>query len=154
MEIIVDTREQSPFSFPSEHDGEEIKVSIGTLPFGDYTIRGLEEIVAIERKSLPDIVACCGAERDRFNKELLALRGYKCKAVIIEATLADIIKGKWRGKVLPQMVLGSIASWRVKFNIDFIYAGNAECASMEAFRIMKKYRDFCLKTLKKINIAG
>ena len=87
MVILIDSREQAPYRF----DGEASEV--GTLPSGDYSIRGMEELVAIERKELSDFLACCGRERDRFKRELVRLRGYRCKAVVIEATLAQILDG-------------------------------------------------------------
>ena len=55
MKIIIDTREQTPWSFP---DG--VLIERGTLATGDYTLAGLENIVAVERKSLADFISCCG----------------------------------------------------------------------------------------------
>lgn len=49
--VLVDTREQRPFSFarfPNWIAGERT----ATLPVGDYSIEGMEAILALERKSL------------------------------------------------------------------------------------------------------
>ena len=69
MRLIVDSREQSPFSFKGPRY-EDVTVEVGTLTVGDYSLAGLTDKVAVERKSLPDLVACLGRERERFEREL------------------------------------------------------------------------------------
>jgi len=51
LKIIVDTREQNPLSFtlPTER---------GTLETGDYSLKGLERFISIERKAPNDLVSC------------------------------------------------------------------------------------------------
>src|SRR5690606_8361398 len=51
--IVVDTREQQPLPF------SRLKSERGTLATGDYSFRGGEEVFAIERKSVADLVGCC-----------------------------------------------------------------------------------------------
>ena len=63
MLIVVDSREQCPFPFAHERYGAKTKQ--GALTVGDYSLAGLEDKVAVERKSLPDLVACLGRERER-----------------------------------------------------------------------------------------
>ena len=46
---IIDTREQAPL------DLSPLRTEKGTLTTGDYSIKGLESEIAIERKSLPDL---------------------------------------------------------------------------------------------------
>jgi DNA excision repair protein ERCC-4 len=66
--IAVDSREQRPFTF------DAWPTAPATLAAGDYSIVGLEEHVAIERKSLDDLAGCCGRDRDRFKRELHRLQ--------------------------------------------------------------------------------
>ena len=54
---IIDSREQMPF------DLVPLRTRAGTLQAGDYSIQGLESLVAIERKSLPDLLSCIAGER-------------------------------------------------------------------------------------------
>jgi len=61
MKILVDTREQTPWSFPKTEQVER-----AGLTTGDYSLAGLEGLVAIERKSLEDFVSCCGKGRERW----------------------------------------------------------------------------------------
>ena len=74
MKIIVDNREQRPFSFRgTPYDG--VAVEAGTLAIGDYSLAGLTDRAAVERKELADLVACLGRERDRFERELARPHG-------------------------------------------------------------------------------
>ena len=63
---LVDTREQLPLFL------SPLRSVTTTLATGDYSVRGLENIVAIERKSLPDFLSCVGRERERFDREVQA----------------------------------------------------------------------------------
>ncbi len=145
MVIVIDTREQTPFVFP-----EGVQTVSGTLQSGDYSLQGFTDLVTIERKSLPDIVGCIGQGRDRFERELMRLRGYRYKAVIIEANLKQCEAGKWRGKILPQQLLGSIASWRVKYGVEFIYACNADFGAKETYRLLRKFHDYMEDFIKRL----
>ena len=58
---IIDSREQNPL------DVSPLQAITGTLVTGDYSIQGLESVIAIERKSLDDLLGCCGRERKRFD---------------------------------------------------------------------------------------
>jgi len=137
LKIVVDTREQAPFPFP-----EGVETIKGTLKTGDYSIEGLTNLVCVERKSLQDMVGCCGQHRDRFKNELHRMQGYKAKCIIIEASLKKLSGGKWRGKMTASQVLGAIASWRHRFGVSFIYADNPELAGQECYRYLKGYHNW------------
>lgn len=117
MTIVIDTREQTPWRF------SEFETMPGTLPTGDYSIQGHLDRVAIERKSLSDFIGCVGRERERFERELLRLRSYKCRAVIIESDMDDIVQGNYRSRVNPNAAVGSMASWQTRYNIPFVLVG-------------------------------
>ena len=88
---IIDTREQLPLDLESHG----LKIVYEALSFGDYSLHypRLSDHICIERKSLQDFVACCGKERKRFFRELLAMRGYRYKAIVIEAEFEEIRSG-------------------------------------------------------------
>src|SRR5260370_30850848 len=76
--IVVDTREQEPLSF------HRLKAVCGTLISGDYSVAGLEELFAVERKTVSDLVGCCmGENRERFERELHRLRGFRFKRLLV-----------------------------------------------------------------------
>ncbi len=69
MKILIDSREQNPFTFQGRHYGG-VEIEAASLQTGDYSLAGLQDRIAIERKSLADLVACLGRERGRFEREL------------------------------------------------------------------------------------
>ena len=75
--IAVDTREREPLKFTRLQAVER------ALFTGDYSIVGLQESFAIERKSIEDLANCClSSSRDRFEHELHRLRGYRFKRLL------------------------------------------------------------------------
>ncbi|MCK6465097.1 MAG: ERCC4 domain-containing protein [Phycisphaerae bacterium] len=139
--ILIDTREQDPFTFanlPSEP---------GTLDTGDYSVRGLEHLVAVERKSLDDLLACVGRERDRFKRELQRLRAYRFRLLIVETTAADLEQGAypgggegarplWRSKLTPAHVLGSLAAWTAQYSLPVWLGGTHDESGRFAERFL------------------
>ncbi|HVY62329.1 MAG TPA: hypothetical protein VHF22_11785, partial [Planctomycetota bacterium] len=85
--VVIDTREQAPLSFGSW------PTVVAGMKTGDYSIQGFEDQIAIERKSLSDLFGCIGRDRDRFERELLRLWALDYAAIVIEATLADVLEG-------------------------------------------------------------
>ena len=106
---VVDSREQRPYSLAP------MRSVVRGLDAGDYSLVGLEAVVRVERKSLPDFVACCGRERERFVRELVKLRGFEYAAVVLEASWRDLEAGRWEGLVKPSVVVGSALSWSMEY---------------------------------------
>lgn len=114
---IIDTREQLPLEL------SPMKTVTGTLQTGDYSIVGLEHLVAVERKSLEDLISCVGVSRERFDREVQRLLGYPTRAVVVEATWANLEAGNWRSKVTPQAAVGSVLGW-IERGVPILMAGN------------------------------
>jgi DNA excision repair protein ERCC-4 len=126
---IIDSREQLGFNLAP------LKSVIDTLDAGDYSIRGLENQIAVERKSLPDLVSCCGIERERFERELQRLLGYSTRAVVVEASWADLERGEWRSRLTPQSATGSVLAW-IASGVPFLFAGTREAAQRATARLL------------------
>ena len=102
MRILIDTREQAPFTF----ERFEVETERATLPAGDYSIPGFEDRVAIERKELNDLIACLmNGNRSQIQRELAKLRFYDLTAVVVEASLEDVSKGRYRSEMKPHAAL-------------------------------------------------
>jgi DNA excision repair protein ERCC-4 len=126
---IVDTREQRPL------DLSPLRQELGTLVTGDYSVKGLEGEVAIERKSLPDLIACVGRERERFDRECKRLLAYQTRAIVVEGTWKDLEFGAWRGKVTPATVQGSVLGW-VAMGIPVLMAHDPLTAARQVSRLL------------------
>ena len=137
MHIIIDSREQLPLSFSGWSD---INTSVAALPTGDYSLLGLHDKIAVERKTLVDIVNCfSGTERDRFERELSRGRGLDYFAVVIEASYAEMEARKYRSKLSPSQALKVLLDLQVRYNASFIWAGNRRAAEFITHWLLKSY---------------
>ena len=127
---LVDSREQAPL------DLTPLRTETASLPTGDYSLRGLEEIVAIERKSRQDLAACIGRERKRFDREVQRLLAYPVRALVVEATWEEIENGSWRGEVRSEAALGSLLGW-IAAGLPVVMAGDRECCAFGERQVRK-----------------
>ena len=126
---IVDSREQLPLHLAP------LKSIVGTLATGDYSVVGLEAVVAIERKSLPDLIACVGQERERFEREVQRLLAYPTRAIVVEAAWCELERGEWRSKVTPAAATGSCLGW-IAQGLPIVFAGTRPAAAKVVSRLL------------------
>jgi len=126
---LIDTREQLPL------EDLDLPTQRATLACGDYSVLGLEHVIAVERKSLADLVMCVGRERERFERMLRLMRGYEVRVIVIEAPWAAIEMKQYRGEVAPEAVIGSIYSWIAR-GITVELAGDRSRAAKAVSRIL------------------
>lgn len=131
--IVVDTREQRPWSFA---DG--VDVVRGTLATGDYSLLGHENEVAIERKSLEDFVGCVTRERERFEREIERLSALSLGVIVIEADIGDVWARRYRSQVAPASVVGSACAWTAS-GVACLFAGSREHAADFALRLLRTW---------------
>jgi DNA excision repair protein ERCC-4 len=129
--IICDTREQAPLQIP-----DMIRAA---LPAGDYTIEGYEDRVVLERKSLPDLLGVIGGGRERFERELERLVKYERGAVLIEASMTDVLRGTAYSRVSPRAVMGSLLTWWVRYGVPPIFCDNRRNAAATVRKILSKF---------------
>ena len=139
--IIVDTREQKPWSF-SHHVTANHK-----LDTGDYSIEGLEHILSIERKRNVAEFANNITER-RFKDVIDRLSKIPHSFILFEFDFdkimsfpigSDIPKKIWdKIRVSPSFIIKNIIDLQIEHNINIIFCGNSANAETIALAIMKK----------------
>ena len=135
--MIQDTREQKPlFSKPRSW------IINTKLDEGDYSIKGFEKVVVIERKSLNDFYNSLGNDRERFEKELERLQGYKWKGLVVESPYQDVfIRLVDYSKLHPNSLYHSIASLECKHFLHVFYAPTRKDARWWVLsRLVKLYK--------------
>lgn len=142
--IIVDTREQIPWEF------ENYAIASKKLDSGDYSVEGLEEVFAIERKRTVSEIANNITE-SRFKNVLDRLEKFKHKFILLEFTLNNVMdypvgstvpKRMWHVlKITGKYILKYLIEINIKHNIHIIYCGNRENAEEVALCIMKRMVD-------------
>ena len=136
---IIDTREQTPL------DLSPLRSVRRTLQTSDYSVVGLEHVVAIERKSLDDLLGCVGRVRERFDREVMRLLAYPVRVLLIESTWAEIESGQWRSKVTPEQAIGSLLGWQAA-GLSIHMVGDHQRAGRHAARLLftvakRRYRE-------------
>lgn len=131
--IISDTREQHGWTFPDD----QLVIS-AALPAGDYSISGYENVIAIERKSLSDLVNTVIHDRDRFFRELVKLKSYRRKAVVVEASVADVFEMRYKSEAHPHSILGAVQSFHLTFDVPFLWWHSREYSQWMAQRWLEQ----------------
>jgi DNA excision repair protein ERCC-4 len=127
--IVIDTREQEPLAF------QRLRSVRGTLITADYSILGLENLFAVERKSIADLVACCmGENRERFERELHRLRGFRFKRLLVVGSEEAILAERYRSNIKPQAVLATLGAFEVRYDVPVIFKQSPETAAAQIER--------------------
>ncbi len=145
FEIIIDTREKNPWCFEY---GEYVIGTINEkLDTGDYTVKGLENKLCIERKQSVSELAQ-NFTQDRFKNELTRMEKIEHKFLLLEFSMNDIIdypvnsdipKRMWdKLKVKGSHILGFIDSIQLHRKINILFCENHTNARDTAYRIMRK----------------
>lgn len=88
--LIIDTREKHPWQFEADDAFGEILYQ--KLDGGDYSIKGLENIITIERKaSVDELFVNFTKDKERITAEFERLSNHKFKFMIIEQGLEDVL---------------------------------------------------------------
>lgn len=151
MQIVIDSREQCPFTF--EHERYEVETVAGTLDVGDYSLAGLTDKVAVERKSLPDLVMCLGRERERFERELARGAALDAFAVVCEGSWAELAGGQYRSQLKPHAACQSVAAFMVRYRCPFVFSGSRAAAEYVAWSFLRQYLEGARKRWKTIATA-
>ena len=139
--IIIDTREQKPWEFQNHAHASH------KLDTGDYSIEGLQHILAIERKRnvsefannitesrFPDVV-------DRLSKIKYSfiLFEFDMNSVMNFPIGSNIPKRLWNKiRISPAFLLKHILDLQLHHNIKIVFCGNSENAEKVALSIMRK----------------
>lgn len=118
MIILVDHREQAPYSFA----GLDVASEVATLRTGDYSLKGHADAVAVSRKSLEDLYATIlsGVRRRRFERELARLAAMAPHGhVVVEGALDEppphgrsgVLAAAVRGRVRHYLINHPGVSW-------------------------------------------
>ena len=159
--IVVDTREQEPYTFAGlksdQVDGGHVmtvRCERRTLKSGDYSLSGFETRVAVERKSLVDLFGTIGQGRDRFERELERLSEYEFATVMIESTWPEILSSPpVHSKLPPKTVLRSAIAWQQRYpNVHWFTAGTRRTAEAITLRILERFwKEAQVKVSEKLN---
>jgi DNA excision repair protein ERCC-4 len=145
FEVVCDDREKKPWSFDAIPAA--FPVSSARLETGDYTVSGFEDVFAVERKSIPDLIQSVTWGRDNFEAEIARAQDFAEWAIIIEGLPSDVNKyiekarRRYGAKVHPNQVHGTVNSWNQHRGANFIYAGSREEAERLTYQKLREWQD-------------
>lgn len=139
--IIVDTREQKPWNFQYQATANH------KLDTGDYSIEGLQHLLAIERKRNVAEIANNITEK-RFKDVIDRLSKIKYSFLLLEFDLEDVMrypigsdipKRLWdKIRISPAFILKHLTDLQIDHNIKILFCGNSTNAEKMALSIMRK----------------
>ena len=136
LEIIVDTRETKPFEF-KKHKTIDRK-----LDFGDYAVNGKENEIAVERKSLPDLIGSFVSGFDRVEREFKRAKDKNAYLIVVcEESLATAMSFnhipyiRRYTKVRPEVMFHNIRQLIQKYNFQFVFCDGVKRATDVTERI-------------------
>jgi ERCC4-type nuclease len=137
-DIAIDTREQLRYQF----DGYTSYRT--TLATGDYSLRGFENCLAVERKNHSDAWGCLTEGRRRFERCLERLSQLDRAAIVIEASMADFcVPPPQVKRVNAATAMGSYISWSTKWRIPVFFAENRQWGERVTLRVLAAYYKHC-----------
>jgi hypothetical protein len=156
--ILIDRREQNPWTFGAVVVGRAKAPALPTLPAtlaeGDYTVAGFQGRIVVERKSAADFLATLGQGRARFDREIARLSAYERAAIIVEGMptefgevpfrWSDVIAGNYDSGLDPGSILGSIGSFWGRSHVWTFFGETRSGAELAA-------RSFLLKAAKHLS---
>lgn len=143
MEIIIDTREKEGKWFFSNTEMITRK-----LDCGDYTLVGFESEICIERKkTTTELAINLGSDFGRFGRELELMKSFPFAYIICEFSFDELLNFPNKTKISPKIkssirmngkyMVKLLSSFKEKYGVDIIYAGNRETAILEAEKIFE-----------------
>lgn len=131
MIILIDNREQNPWDFTQYGFQQEFT----TVKTGDYTIKGMEHIISVERKaSTMELAMNFGKKWKTFSKELIRMDKIKNRYIICEFPMSYIYtfpnnsgipKREWNSlKIKSNFLAKRIEEIVSEFNISILFSAS------------------------------
>jgi hypothetical protein len=165
--VVVDSREQSPYSFEgirADAAQRRRRIDIPTLvqglPSGDYSIEGYANEIACERKSINDLFNTLSQGRRRFTAELERLNAMRFACVVVEAEWSEILRvpckccgvgptnmhrhAHWpslpRSLLPPKNVFRSVLAYQQRFpRVHWLMCVDRRHAEVTTFRVLERF---------------
>jgi len=142
--VIIDSREQLPYLFTSSKINEVI---VTKLDSGDYSIQGLEDQLAIERKaSVAEFYN--NITQSRFWREMQRMKDYKYRFIIFEFSVSDVEMFPYGSdlprsvmkklKITPAYLMKCIARIQIEYDIHVIFGEDRDNSVYLVTNIMKE----------------
>jgi len=144
--VLIDRRAKAAYSFTGfrtdvRQGNKPLRVltRIVDLLSGDYSLVGLQDQIAVERKELIDLFNTIGQSRDRFHRELERLSRLTFAAVVVEAEWSTILDHPpENSRLSPKTIFRSVIAWQQLFpTVAWWFVPGRRPAEIVTFRILE-----------------
>jgi len=122
---------------------------MGTLHTGDYTLKGYEDIVCVERKaSVSEIAMNLGRKKKPFQEEIERMKDFHFSFLILEFDMNDVLKypegsrvpknARSKVKVTGKYLLKCLMEFEIWYDTKIIFCGNKQNAFLVTNSIFKR----------------
>ena len=132
MKIVVDSREQKPYTFT-------VPTRTATLATGDYSIAGAEHLISIERKTPGDLIGSLSRHRDRFEMELHRGMALQYFALVVESSLMDLSNGHYMSLMKPKAAIQSLLTFSIRYGLPIFFCENRDYGARVTESLLVKF---------------
>jgi DNA excision repair protein ERCC-4 len=139
--IVIDSAEHMGYKFdrfPNWFAGTITK----RLPVGDYTILGMEHEIAIERKTIIDLVSSVIQKRGDFIEKCHRMKEFKKRCLVIEGSLSALKSPYPDSQAHPNAVLGSIIAAQERWEMPVYFLDTFSLAEEFVASMLSKYHAY------------
>lgn len=136
--LIQDSREQSPYLFDHPRY-KDLAVKVAGLSTGDYSVEGMEHLVAVERKSMPDLLQSISTGRERFENELIRALELDAFMVVIEEPFRNLGNKDYQSNMNRTAAIQTVFSWMSKYRCTWFFAESREGAEYATYHFLRHY---------------
>jgi hypothetical protein len=76
-----------------------------------------------------------GQNRERFERELHRLRGYRFKRLLAVGSEAEILAGQYNSNIKPEAVLATVYAFEVRYDLPVVFVPTAQASA----RLMERW---------------
>jgi len=152
--ILKDTREKNGWNF--ESFDRCLTVADWGLKTGDYTARGLEKHLVIERKaSTGELAMNLGKKRKAFDDEIQRMSHFRWKYIIFEFSIDDLMnfpknsgipkKQMQHVRMNGKFMWKKLREYEEQYGVELVFALNKENAEQRAMIIFDETTEILLR---------
>lgn len=148
--VIKDTREQEGYHFSSFNAcAGMIEHKLDT---GDYTIKGLEDKICVERKGcVEELAVNLGQKKYAFLDEIERMKPFPHKFLVLEFSLEDLlkfpdetripVKNKASLKITGKYMIKCLMEFALYENVQILFCGNKHNAFLAVSSLFKRINE-------------
>ena len=154
--VIKDTREQDGYTFES-FTGRYTSCNgmvVEKLDTGDYSLKGLEDRLCIERKGrISELAINLGKDKARFMREIERMAEFEFRFLVLEFSLDDVLKfpegadipdrNMAKVRITGKYILKMLIEIQMDYNIPIYFCDDKRNAKYLINSIFKRVNERC-----------